>query len=260
MRRSLIFNLFKRTAAFFFSPIADLLVFHIAMPFDGTRLIYLRSAVRPPNPPVIRYASQYSAIRKGFLAERQLAVLKPKAIPSSPARQHARSSKTEWPPVKAEKPRPRPRPRGDDPRSVSPAGVSPDRDFFAQSSYGPPKDTKTSKTKGEQSTEHVKPKMGSKGMAKLEKKAVAAPHSLPFTTAASEFLYGHSAVIAALKANRRKLYKLYLHPRANKESGSTEIVEQLCQQLVVKIVHVDNKWLQAMDKVANGRPHNVRRS
>jgi 21S rRNA (GM2251-2'-O)-methyltransferase len=97
-------------------------------------------------------------------------------------------------------------------------------------------------------------------MANQEKKAVAAPHSLPFTTAASEFLYGHSSVVAALSANRRKLYKLYLHPRAKKESDSTEIVEQLCRQSGVTIVHVDNRWLQAMDKAADGRPHNVRRS
>ena len=227
------------------------------MPFDGARLIHLPSVILSPNPPAIRYASQYSAIRKGFLAERQLPLRNPRAIANSPTRQHPRSSKTGRSPVKAEKPRHSY--RRDDRQSVNPAPES--SDFSTRSSYGPPKDTKTSKAKGEQSTEHVRTKMGLKGMAKQEKKVMAAaPHSLPFTTAASEFLYGHSAVIAALNANRRKLYKLYLHPRANKESSGTKTVEQLCQQSGVMIVHVDNRWLQAMDKVADDRPHNVSRS
>jgi len=230
-----------------------------AMPFDGTRLIYLGSIVRPLNPSAIRYASQHSAIRKGLLAERRLAALETRANPTSRMRQDTRSSKTRLSTVKAE----RPIPKSDDLWSVSPLSVSPDsrrrkNHFTAQSSYESPNDTKTSKTRREQSTEHVKPETGSKRMAKQEKKTLTAPHSLPFTTAASEFLYGHSTVIAALKANRRKLYKLYLHPRAKKESGSTETIEQLCLQSGVTMVDVDNRWLQAMDKVTDGRPHNVR--
>lgn len=230
-----------------------------AMPFDGTRLIYFHSVVRLLNPPAIRYASQYSAIRKGFSAERRLAAVPPRANPGSCTHQHARSSKTRWSsPTKAEKPIPKP--KDDDLWSVSPGSASLDSrrraNFAAKPSYGSPKD-KASKARGEQSTEHAKLERRSEMMAKQEKKILTAPYSLPFTTAASEFLYGHSAVIAALSANRRKLYKLYLHPRANKESGATETIEQLCRQSGVTVVDVDNRWLQAMDKVTDGRPHNV---
>ncbi len=224
------------------------------MPFDGTRLFSLRSVVRTLNPPAIRYASRYSAIQRGILAESRPAPREPRDT-----RQHARPRKIGWSPVKAE--RATPRPKGNEPPSVSPAGVSPDRrrraNFAAQPSYGSRKHTKASTAKGEQSTEHVKLETGSKRIAKQENKAIAAPHTLPFTTAASEFLYGHSAVIAALTASRRKLYKLYLHPRANKESSNTETIEQLCRQSGVTIVHVDNRWLHAMDRAADDRPHNV---
>ena len=231
-----------------------------AMPFNGIKLNYFCSAVRFLNRPAIRNVSRFSAIRKGFSAERGLAEPRPKATPRSRTRQDAKSSKTGWSPAGTQ--RPIPKTKDDDLWSVSPMGVSSDSirraDRFSHRSLGLPKDTKTSKAKGEQSIEHAKPKMSSERRGKQEeKKGPAAPESLPFTTAASEFLFGYSAVLAALKANRRKLYKLYLHPRANKESGSTKTVEQLCRQSGVTVVHVDNKWLRAMDKVADGRPHNV---
>lgn len=82
------------------------------------------------------------------------------------------------------------------------------------------------------------------------------PFRLPFTTAASEFLYGHSSVTAALKSNRRWLQKLYIHPRANDELGSTSEIERLARNTKVSIRHVDDRWLPAMDKVAKDRPHN----
>lgn len=86
------------------------------------------------------------------------------------------------------------------------------------------------------------------------------PSRLPFTTAASEFIYGRFPVIAALRANRRKLYKLYIHPRANDEYGTATEIEQLAQKTDVNVVHVDNQWLPLMDRVAKERPHNVRNS
>src|SRR5947207_14057185 len=88
------------------------------MPFDGTRLFSLRSVVRTLNPPAIRYASRYSAIQRGILAESSPAPREPRDT-----RQHARPRKIGWSPVKAE--RATPRPKGNEPPSVSPAGVSP---------------------------------------------------------------------------------------------------------------------------------------
>jgi hypothetical protein len=89
------------------------------------------------------------------------------------------------------------------------------------------------------------------------------PVSVPFTTAASEFLYGYSAVYAALKANKRKLYKLYVHKRSKLRgrepdlSGQTSTLQMLAEQLQVEVVTVDDKWLPVLDKMSDNRPHNV---
>lgn len=80
------------------------------------------------------------------------------------------------------------------------------------------------------------------------------PEMLPYSTAASEFLYGHSSVVAALKANRRKLYKLYVHTRGSSRDGLMARVRAL------KLFHiteeVGDEHLRAMDKASSGRPHN----
>ncbi|KAH3975804.1 hypothetical protein HBI56_099430 [Parastagonospora nodorum] len=83
---------------------------------------------------------------------------------------------------------------------------------------------------------------------------VRVPEVLPYSTAASEFLYGHSSVVAALKANRRKLYKLYVHTRGSSRDGLMARVRAL------KLFHiteeVGDEYLRAMDKASSGRPHN----
>jgi hypothetical protein len=86
------------------------------------------------------------------------------------------------------------------------------------------------------------------------------PYKLPFTTATSEFLYGRSTVIAALKARRRKFYKLYLHPRAiDGEFELKENIQDLAAAAHVDLVKlVNSDWLPLMDEVSNDRPHNVR--
>jgi hypothetical protein len=85
------------------------------------------------------------------------------------------------------------------------------------------------------------------------------PHKLPFTTATSEFLYGRSTVIAALKARRRKFYNLYLHPRAIEgESESKETLQDLAATAHVgRVKLVNSDWLPLMDEASNDRPHNV---
>jgi len=80
------------------------------------------------------------------------------------------------------------------------------------------------------------------------------PEALPYSTAASEFLYGHSSVVAALKANRRKLYKIYVHTRGSSRDGLMARIRAL------KLFHiteeVGDEYLRAMDKASSGRPHN----
>ncbi|OCL06921.1 alpha/beta knot [Glonium stellatum] len=86
-------------------------------------------------------------------------------------------------------------------------------------------------------------------------RAFAAPLSIPYTTAASEFLYGYSVVLAALRAHRRKLYNLYLHSRAARHEGIHALKER-AKATGVQIHSVDDEWLPTMDRLSNGRPHN----
>lgn len=86
------------------------------------------------------------------------------------------------------------------------------------------------------------------------------PISIPYTTAASEFLYGYNPVHAALKARRRKLYKIYIHPRvASREDVDDHIesLKALAEHAKVEIKEVDSRWLRVMDKMSDYRPHNV---
>ncbi|KAK6003889.1 hypothetical protein QM012_008739 [Aureobasidium pullulans] len=77
--------------------------------------------------------------------------------------------------------------------------------------------------------------------------------SIPYTTAASEFLYGYNVVIAALTARRRQLYNVYIHSRAFSNSGG---VKTLCRKAGVRFTEVEDSFLSKMDKMAQGRPHN----
>lgn len=80
--------------------------------------------------------------------------------------------------------------------------------------------------------------------------------SLPYTTAASEFIYGYSSVLAALKANRRRLYALHVHTRGANRTGVGAILTK-ARALRMGIHEVEDDGLRAMDKASSGRPHNV---
>ena len=86
---------------------------------------------------------------------------------------------------------------------------------------------------------------------------VRAPLSIPYTTPASEFLYGTSVVTAALKSDRRKLYKLYLYNGENRENVSQDMgIRKLALSRSVEVSKVQGDWLRMMDKMSAGRPHN----
>jgi hypothetical protein len=97
------------------------------------------------------------------------------------------------------------------------------------------------------------------------------PLSVPYTTSASQFLYGASVVMAALRWARRKLYKLYIakqeHVHAPTPSTKTQqqdhslarrtwVVER-ARDIGVPIVALDRDGQRLLDKLSNGRPHNV---
>ena len=84
------------------------------------------------------------------------------------------------------------------------------------------------------------------------------PLSIPYTTPASEFLYGTSVIFAALTAMRRKMYKLYVYSGENREVGvKQDSIEDLARDRKVQVIKVDGEWLRIMDKLSAGRPHNV---
>lgn len=90
------------------------------------------------------------------------------------------------------------------------------------------------------------------------------PSQIPYTTSASQFIYGTSAVQAAIKCGRRKLYKLYIY-----DSGvDKHISETLWEDPLMKHLHkmallkganvklVKGSWHKTLDMMSDGRPHN----
>ncbi|KAL2045791.1 hypothetical protein N7G274_002222 [Stereocaulon virgatum] len=83
------------------------------------------------------------------------------------------------------------------------------------------------------------------------------PLSIPYTTPASEFLYGTSVVVAALLSSRRKLYKLYIYEGDNREVRNQDMnIRRLARDRNVVVERVKGGWLLLMDKMSLGRPHN----
>lgn len=83
------------------------------------------------------------------------------------------------------------------------------------------------------------------------------PLSMPYTTPASEFLYGTSVIEAALLSSRRKLYKLYIYGGDNREVHEQDRrIRELALKRGVVVERVKGDWLRLMDKMSAGRPHN----
>jgi 21S rRNA (GM2251-2'-O)-methyltransferase len=86
------------------------------------------------------------------------------------------------------------------------------------------------------------------------------PLSIPYTTPASEFLYGTSVVEAALSSRRmprRKLYKLYIYTGEKREDVERDVaIAKLAKTNGVDIMRVNGEWLRLLDKMSGGRPHN----
>ncbi|KAJ2901467.1 hypothetical protein MKZ38_001808 [Zalerion maritima] len=85
------------------------------------------------------------------------------------------------------------------------------------------------------------------------------PQSIPRATAASQFLYGHSVVAAALRAQKRKLYKLYIYRGSNRMEGKLEEDRQmteLAERANVPVQGMQERDQKLMDKMTQGRPHN----
>ncbi|KAG6000197.1 hypothetical protein E4U21_005740 [Claviceps maximensis] len=83
------------------------------------------------------------------------------------------------------------------------------------------------------------------------------PMIIPYTTAASQFLYGKSVVKAALEQGRRQVYKLYVYGGENRrDSKDNEAMITLARSRGVPVTIVPNEDQRLMDKMSMGRPHN----
>lgn len=90
------------------------------------------------------------------------------------------------------------------------------------------------------------------------------PDAVPYTTAASEFLYGYNSVLAALRARRRQGYKLYIHPKIfEREMGGegTESGEKPASELVklakdANIPFINEFRTALLNQMSGDRPHN----
>lgn len=81
-----------------------------------------------------------------------------------------------------------------------------------------------------------------------------APDSLPYSTAASEFVYGYSSVLAAIRAHRRQFYKLYVNARGlNRDILLARAKAADLRQITRE---VGDQYDRAFDKASSGRPHN----
>lgn len=86
---------------------------------------------------------------------------------------------------------------------------------------------------------------------------VKVPDTIPYTTPASEFVYGTSAVEAALRCSRRQLYKLYIYQSTEEELSAAKVTIRklaLSKNIAVKMAFAG--WDRLMDKMSAGRPHN----
>ncbi|KAL3464084.1 Alpha/beta knot methyltransferase [Aspergillus heterothallicus] len=86
---------------------------------------------------------------------------------------------------------------------------------------------------------------------------VKVPDTIPYTTPASEFIYGTAAVEAALRCSRRQLYKLYIYQAADEELSNVKVtLRKLAFMKNVKVKMAFAEWDRLLDKMSAGRPHN----
>jgi len=80
---------------------------------------------------------------------------------------------------------------------------------------------------------------------------------MPYTTPASEFIYGARAVEAALRCHRRRLYKLYIYQPTELALNQSQVsMQKIAITRGVPVKVAIGGWIQLLDSVSNGRPHN----
>lgn len=78
------------------------------------------------------------------------------------------------------------------------------------------------------------------------------PITIPYSSAASQWLYGVNTVVAALRGNRRKVYQLIVK-KGERSSDASQILRLANSAGITIQTHDDTRLL---DKLSEGRPHN----
>ena len=78
------------------------------------------------------------------------------------------------------------------------------------------------------------------------------PITIPYSSAASQWLYGVNTVVAALRGNRRKIYQLIVK-KGERSSDASQILRLANSAGITIQTHDDTRLL---DKLSEGRPHN----
>ena len=196
----------------------------------------------------VRHASLTSAIERGIRKSRSLESTSPAATSYS-HRLGSRLRPPRSPPLRASKLEGR-------------AGAANDGNAFPPPPRPPPREN-SNKLSSKHPFHRKKNRKGPRRHAFSDdapeqvKAFVKSPSSMPLTHPASEFVYGTNAVEAALRCDRRQLYKLYIYQAADEKLNFAKVALRklaLAKGLPVKMAFGD--WSRLFDKVADGRPHN----
>lgn len=126
-----------------------------------------------------------------------------------------------------------------------------EEDRFSPSSY------KNNNKKEREWTEEPRQPRYTDARPERVKAHVKIPSTIPYTTPASEFIYGTTAVEAALRCSRRQLYKLYIYQSVDEDLSQTKItLRKLALSRSIPVKMAFGEWDRLLDKMSAGRPHN----
>jgi 21S rRNA (GM2251-2'-O)-methyltransferase len=83
------------------------------------------------------------------------------------------------------------------------------------------------------------------------------PTPIPYTSPSSEFLYGTSVVLSALRSGRRKLHKLYIYQSEGRQGLEEDRkISKLALAQGVQTSFLKGDEIKLLDRLSQGRPHN----
>lgn len=86
---------------------------------------------------------------------------------------------------------------------------------------------------------------------------VKPPDTIPYSSPASEFIYGTNAVEAAVRCGRRRMHVLYIYQAIDEELSPVKIsLRKLAMSMGVRVKMAFGRWSELLDRMSGGRPHN----